>query len=221
MPQRVMFDSVNPTAIPDGTALVAGYVDGAVSKWPAGAASRFGRVVWITVLGTNYAADVCDVESGACTPAGAVEWLRKATSPRPTIYTSRSNLAAVSKLVTAAGLHCEWWIADWTGAPHGILGAVAVQYTDPPGSGGDYDLSLVADSAWPDKPHAPVVPSPDWVPNHTQWVWVHDWVYSTHPVRYVTPELKAHAWFVLTSNPAKAMALVLRYAPASVKNAKK
>ena len=212
---RVMFDSVNPLAIPNRTALVAGYMDGAVSQWPAGAASRFGRVAWITVNGSHENADVADVENGDLNAAGAVAWLRKATSPRPTIYTSRSQWSTVAAAVRNAGLHCEWWIADWTGSAHSLGGAVAVQYSDPVTSGGHFDLSLVIDSSWPVKPPKPA-PTPDGsVPNHTQWYWLR---YVFIPSHY-KPVLVEHAWEVVSGDPLKAMALVEKYAPPAIRNA--
>ena len=212
---RAMFDSVNPNAIPARTALVAGYMDGAVSKWPNSAASRFGRVVWITVTGARHDADVVDVESGDVTAAGAVEWLRAASSPRPTIYTSRSNWPSVEAAVKAAGLHCEWWIADWTGGPHALPGAVAVQFTDPPHSGGDFDLSVVADSYWPSKPPTPVVVDPGQIPNHTQWRWLR-FVFIPRHYSAINTD---HAWSVISGDPANAMALVEKYAPPAIRNA--
>jgi hypothetical protein len=212
---RVMFDSVNPYAIPRGTALAAGYLDGHISQWPAGAASRFGRVVWITTNGSRHDADVADVEAGDLNAAGAVAWLRSATSRRPTIYTSRSQWASVAAAVRQAGLHCEWWIADWTGRAHSLDGAVAVQYTDPPGSGGQFDLSLVVDAYWPSKPPQPA-PVPDGaVPNHTQWYWLR---YVFIPAHY-KPALIDHAWSLVSSNGTNAMALVERYAPPAIRNA--
>ena len=211
---RVMFDSVNPNAIPNRTALVAGYLDGSISKWPTSAAARFGRVVWITTTGSREDADVADVETGDLTPASVVDWLRKATSPRPTIYTSRSWWPSVESEVKNAGLHCEWWIADWTGAPHSLPGAVAVQYTNPTGSGGDFDLSLVTDAFWPNKPPKPV--PADRAPNHTQFHWLR---FVFIPQHYHTIALQEHVWFLLSGHPQNAMALVERYAPAAVKNA--
>jgi hypothetical protein len=213
---RVMFDSVNPNAIPNRTALVAGYLDGAVSKWPSSAAARFGRVVWITTNGSRHDADVADVETGDLNAAGAVEWLRHATSPRPTIYTSRSWWPTVKGATDAAGLHCDWWIADWTYTPHTLPGAVAVQFTDPPHSGGSFDLSLVVDAYWPNKPPAPV-PNPNApVPNHTQWHWLR---YVFIPQNYRTAALVDHAWSVVSANPVNAYAIVQHRAPAAIKNA--
>jgi hypothetical protein len=112
-----MYDSVNPGAIPSTAQMVAGYVNGPRSQWPASGWDRWGHGVpkiRIDVNGSDpYGSDVADVENGDLTIAGAVEWvkLRQARGWWSAAYTSESNL--VSLEAAMGSLDCEYWVARW------------------------------------------------------------------------------------------------------------
>jgi len=155
-----MYDSVNPFAIPATAAVVAGYVNGPRSQWPASGWDRFpGAVkIRIDVNGTDpFGSDVIDVENGDATPATAAQWVR-ARQDRgwwSAAYCSLANLPALRQAL--AGLHCVFWVAEWTGTPHMVSepGVVATQYRNEPG----FDLSLVADDWFPSPAPAPAGPT--------------------------------------------------------------
>jgi hypothetical protein len=45
-----------------------------------------------------------------------------------------------------AGQVADYWVADYTGEPHSISGAIAVQFSGDSTSGGHYDLSDIDDT---------------------------------------------------------------------------
>ncbi len=153
-----MYDSTSPGDIPATAEMVAGYIDGAYAWSPSGWA-RFPAAVKVTVAtqpGTD-AGDVLDVELGDATPAQAPAWIRMRQTAGltvPTIYCASFAVPQVRQL--CAGLRYALWVAEWTGHPHAVAGAVAVQYADPSSSGGHYDLSLVTDPGWPHPQEDPV-----------------------------------------------------------------
>jgi peptidoglycan hydrolase-like protein with peptidoglycan-binding domain len=145
---RQMLDSVNPALIPVGTELVASYVDRAdgwtLSSWDMHARSV--RVRIATKASTNDG-HVLDVETWDATPAQAPGWLerRRAVGAVPSVYCSRSSVAAVRQAVQSAGVVQPFlWVADWNGLQQVDPDAIAHQYS----RGADYDLSVVADH-WP------------------------------------------------------------------------
>ena len=92
-------------------------------------------------------ADIADVENGDLTPASAADWIRSRAGHKSTIYCSLDTAPKVRE--ACQGLAYDLWVADWTGSPHEIGGAVAVQYADPAhGSGGNFDLTCVTDAGW-------------------------------------------------------------------------
>lgn len=152
-----MYDSVTAEHIPANAAMVAGYVDGRY-RWSAADWARFpGAVkVRVAVFASTNDGDVLDVEPGDATPDQAPGWVLRrlaAGHPRPTIYTLASWASEVRRRLAGAGLRRDQyalWIAHYTGNPAQREGdAEAVQYADPPGSGGHFDLSTVYDPAWP------------------------------------------------------------------------
>lgn len=150
---RTGYDSVNPSAIPTAAAVVAGYIDSVHYTWPVAAWDRFRGAVHVRIATKASTNDghVLDVEMGDATPAEAPGWVvrRRAAGADPTIYTSASQWAAVMAAFANAGVaHPQYWIAHYDGDPRIPYGAVAKQYVDPPNSGGDWDLSAVADH-WP------------------------------------------------------------------------
>jgi hypothetical protein len=161
-----MYDSVNPYHIPRTAHAVAGYIDGPYA-WTAAGWAWHGAPLKIRIAtrASTNAGHVLDVEPGDATPAQAVSWvrMRRKAGAIPAIYASRSLIPTIQAAFRAAGEpYPLWWIAEWTGAPHWIGGAIAVQYDHPPHSGGHYDLSLVGDY-WPGAdppPPAPPAPPP-------------------------------------------------------------
>lgn len=165
---RTMYDSVNWAAIPANAQMVAGYLAPSSFAWPAAAWARFPNAVkvQIAVRASTNAGQVLDVESGDATPAQAPGWvaMRRAANPPvdPTVYCSASAWPTVQAAFASAGLaQPHYWIASYPGGGAVIpSGAVAHQYADPnSGSGGDWDLSVVADY-WPgvDPISTPVLP---------------------------------------------------------------
>lgn len=152
---RIMYDSTNLYDIPRTAQAIAYYVDGAYAA-PQAAIDWHGAPVkvGITVTGGTLAAQVCDMENGDLTPAQAADWIKRkiAAGQHPTAYFSVSRWPALDAARKALGIpdgSFSVWTADWTGKPHLTTNAAATQYADPAyGSGGHYDLSLLADY-WP------------------------------------------------------------------------
>ena len=107
--------------------------------------SRWGRVLWIDVLGSDPSADILDVEPGNATPTSAAKWVpRRLAANRSAlaiIYTMRSEWqetkAAIATLPAWMRSRVRWWIADPTGHPHLVRGSQATQWYWGP----DYDIS--------------------------------------------------------------------------------
>jgi len=168
---RVMYDSANPSAIPNGALMVAGYVYPSryAAAWlgPEGFARFPDRPhVHITVAGREPNAElasVVDVESGAFTPRQARAFIRERGFFRPgsaTVYVDESNLASV--LRACSGLDYWIWLAWWLGAepslaavqsiqdelaPYKTVRLAAWQHSTTPG----YDISSVIDPRWHSK----------------------------------------------------------------------
>jgi hypothetical protein len=136
------YDSVLPGAMPAGHP-IATYADGPHAVAASQVAGR--QVLWIDVLGTDYAAQVLDVEPGTVDPAAAPVWAehRLATYPRELaiIYTSLAEWplvqADVASLPPQMRARIRWWIANPTGYPHVVPGAQATQWY----WGSSYDIS--------------------------------------------------------------------------------
>jgi hypothetical protein len=149
---RTMYDSITPTDIPLTAAMVAGYVDGPFAWSPAGWA-RFSSAVHVRIATRASTNDghVLDVEPGDATATQAVAWvlMRRRAGADPTVYCGQSAWAAIQAAFAAAHVtQPHYWVAHYDGDPTIPAGAVAKQYTDPPNSGGHWDLSAVADH-WP------------------------------------------------------------------------
>jgi hypothetical protein len=149
---RIMYDSVTAADIPANAVMVAGYLDGRYA-WSKGDWQRFPAAVKVGIVinPNNNNGDVLDVEPGDATPGEAADWIRlrqRGGFPLPTLYYSKSLIGQIAQ--ACQGLVYRSWVADWTGSPHSIPGAVAVQYASPEtGSGGHYDLSAVYADDWP------------------------------------------------------------------------
>jgi hypothetical protein len=157
MNYRKLYDSVNIDHLPKDGDVYAGYVAG---NWPTYVPlmTKFPhkRVVSIAVQ-ANQDAQVLDIEQGDATPDQAPEWVnrqRKLGRGRPTIYCSRSLYPEVVAALQKAHVAMpDFWIADWTGTPHSIPGAVAVQYL----SNADFDETCITDEWWPNgAPKTPI-----------------------------------------------------------------
>ena len=145
---RTMYDAVTVSAIPDGSVLVAGYVNGSYANL-SGLRARFPHalVVGVTVTAGADEGQVLDVESGDASPAEAPGWVerRRAAGADPTVYCNASTWPAVRAAFSAAGVAApHFWIADYDGDPAIPAGAVAKQYA----SNENYDTSAVA-AYWP------------------------------------------------------------------------
>jgi hypothetical protein len=151
-PGRIMWDSTTPAAIPSDAELVAGYVNGRYAWSPLDWARWApARRVSITVLASELGAQVLDVETGDATPAQARAWVEGrhlAGVVAPICYSNRGE--GMHLALTLVGLRWRWWCADWTGIPHTVLGAAAVQYAAPGiGTALHVDLSWVTDPTFP------------------------------------------------------------------------
>lgn len=152
MSYRIMFDSTDPSAIPADASLVAGYVDGPQSQWPAAAWSMFphAELVRINVTGDpDHGGDVLDVERFDATPDLAPVWFdarTKAGARGLAIYCDRNTLPAVTQ---AMGQRSYFrWIATLDGTLHidgytPLEGPAAVQFANAIMAGRNVDLSLV------------------------------------------------------------------------------
>jgi hypothetical protein len=158
---RTMYDAVSWQNIPADAEMVAGYVDGPASQWPAEAWARFPHAVTvrITVNPADNEGDVLDVENGDAEPADAPGWIKRrhaAGAKFVTIYCNRSTLPAVQ--AAAQGTEYSLWISTLDGTQQ-VAGAVAVQYQGGPHA--PYDVSVVHDDSWhPAAGPAPKPPGP-------------------------------------------------------------
>ena len=155
-----MLDSVSPGAIPLDAQAVAGYIDGSMSRWPAQAWSHWPAStprVRISVM-ADPLADVMDVERGNASVSQVASAItHRAGAGLPTVvYCSLGRFGLLRKQLPAAA---GWWVANWTGIPPATLpaGACAVQFADPPKSGGQWDASVVDTALWPGWPSTPDV----------------------------------------------------------------
>jgi hypothetical protein len=148
---RTMYDSTSAADIPADAEMVAGYCDGEF-EWSAADWERFPNAVRVRIA-TQHTTDdghVLDVERGDAVPEDAPGWVlmrQDAGIVQPTLYCGLSAVEAVR--AACAGLLYWLWVADWTGEPHPVSYAAAVQYAHPPQSGGHYDLSIVYSDTWP------------------------------------------------------------------------
>lgn len=149
-----MYDAVSPSAIPTSAQIVAGYLPPSRYAWSAQDWARFPNAVHvkIAIFASTNDGHVLDVEPGCASPSEAPGWVvkRRAAGVDPTVYCNLSTWPTVQAAFKAAGVtQPHYWIAHYGTGAVIPAGAVAVQYADPPGgSGGNYDISAVADH-WP------------------------------------------------------------------------
>jgi hypothetical protein len=153
IPLATMFDSVTAGDIPPDAKWVAGYGNG-IYKWSPADWARFkrARCVVIATSAGYFAAIVLDVEFGDATPPQTPAWVdgsRLTTGWVPTLYGTKATLDQCRPLMAAAGIDCDYGLADWTTTPHLPAGYGFCQYAAPGhGSPGHFDMSVVA-SWWP------------------------------------------------------------------------
>ena len=153
-----MYDSTSAQDIPVQAEMVAGYIDG-VYRWDPFDWRRFPTAVrvYIATSAQSNQGFVLDVEQGDASPPQCPAWIRMRQAAglvKPTIYCARTAVTAVQE--SCSGLTYSLWVADWTGLPHPVDGAAAVQYADSSMTGHHYDLSAVYDPFWPAGMPAPL-----------------------------------------------------------------
>jgi hypothetical protein len=158
-----LHDSITAADIPPDAVAVAGYVDGSY-VWTAADWDLFPNAykLRIAISASTNDGDVLDVETGDATPTQAPGWVamrRAAGLARPILYCGRWQWPALRAAMAAAGQEADYWIAQYTGAPHLIEGAVAVQWAGDATSGGHYDLSDI-DDTWVHGKEAPMFNPP-------------------------------------------------------------
>jgi hypothetical protein len=121
-----MFDSTNPSAVPDSAKACAGYVDGNwPSYWPL-IARHWPAEPFILPIAVDprHRGLILDIEKGDATPRSAVDWLRMMAARglhRPCLYTSVSNVPALAEVLRVHGIRrgdYRLWTAHYTGIPH-------------------------------------------------------------------------------------------------------
>lgn len=159
-----MYDSTTAADIPTTAMIVGGYIDGFYA-WTVEDWARFPSAVQVDIIvdPSHDDGDVYDCETGNGIPADAPLWVAKRRNSGhsyPVVYCNLSTWQAVKDaFVNASVTPPGYWIAEWTGQPHMIPGADAVQYADPTTSGGHYDLSEVYSGPWLDAVTPPVAPA--------------------------------------------------------------
>jgi len=165
---RTMHDSVTMARIPLSASMVAYYVDGLYANGTA-CRTRFPHAILvpIAVFASTNDGVVLDCETGDATPAQCPGWvvMRRKAGVDPTVYVNTSTWPWVINAFRSAGVpEPHYWVAAYPGIGAVLYpGSVAHQYADPPGSGGDFDLSVVADY-WPGvdpQPHPQPKPTHD------------------------------------------------------------
>lgn len=160
---RLMYDSVNPFAIPKDAQMVLVYVDG-IYAWSQAGRDRFRHAKQVTCSAVGaVSAQVGDVEVGCIwPPANAVPWVQRARRDGydPTIYVNeRNDWGPVREAFRRAGVpEPHWLVANYNGVREIPAGSIGRQYahpSDPPGNptgkwhtAGHWDESWVADY-WP------------------------------------------------------------------------
>lgn len=161
---RTLYDTTDipPVGVPRDAQMVAGYVNGLYQSYGPLVAWCPGAEHVSIAVSVRANADVLDIEQGDATPADAPAWVDRQIARglwQPTLYCERSQWSQVKSAVGYRNV--AYWVADYTGSPHVIPGAAAVQYVNHGPHGENVDMSLVVDDLWPHR-LAPgsVIPDP-------------------------------------------------------------
>ena len=155
-----MYDSIDVAHLPPGADAYAGYVNGAWQTFPA-LRRLFAQLHLLSIaVSTSADADCLDIENGDATNAAAPAWVKRQMrrgEPRPCLYTSAGNVAALIATVEGAGIarsQFRLWSAHYGEGKHicgpgacGFPAADGTQWTDtaPGRNGSEIDESLLKD----------------------------------------------------------------------------
>jgi len=155
-----MADSVDVTHLPDGYDCYAGYTSGLFPTWPA-VKRIFAQFHLLSIaIDAAHDADCLDIEGGDATNAEAPGWIKRQMrrgEPRPCVYTSAGNAAALIRVIEDAGIarsQFRLWSAHYGEGKHicgpGVCGfpaADGTQWTDtaPGRNGSEIDESVLRD----------------------------------------------------------------------------
>ncbi len=154
--RRTLYDAVDPSTIPPGATLVAGYVDGKhANLGPLRLRFPYATLVSIAVRYTSRA-QVLDVGKGEATPAEAILWCTHTMTDKSNReLTVHCDAVAVPHLRAAFREarvdEPNYWIVRHDNDPRLPDGVIAKEYQSTSG----WDKSIVADY-WPG-----VNPAPD------------------------------------------------------------
>lgn len=160
---RIMYDSVDPFAIPEHAQMVLVYVDG-IYRWSQAGRDRFRHAQQVTCSAVGaVTAQVGDVELGCIWPVSrAPGWVQRSRADGydPTIYINEMNdWGPCRAAFREAGIRePHWLVANYNGVRAIPAGSVGRQYahpSTPPGNpqgpwhtAGHWDESWIADY-WP------------------------------------------------------------------------
>lgn len=160
---RLMYDSVDPFAIPKDAQMVVVYMDG-IYKWSQAGRDRFKHAKQVTCSAVGaVSAQVGDVEDGCIwPPANAVQWVQRARRDGydASVYVNEMNdWGPVREAFRRAGVpEPHYWVANFNGVraiPKGSVGRQYAHPSTPPGNpqgpwhtNGHWDESWIADY-WP------------------------------------------------------------------------
>lgn len=168
-----MIDSVTSGAIPKGTPVVAGYVDGPYGPtdpagWPVAAWHSFPGSELVTITVTGLAgARVYDIETGDGTPQTGAAWAHReiAGGRRPTLYFSQSLWPQITNALERIGVNpnsVDYWIADYVPVKPTHLpdSRVAWQWLANVTVNGHFVDYSITNGVWPGTPAPPPPPTP-------------------------------------------------------------
>jgi hypothetical protein len=158
-----MYDSVTVANLPPGADAYAGYTSGLFPTFPEvkRLAAELGVHLLSIAIDVAHDADCLDVEPLDATNAQAPAWVKrqmKRGEPRPCVYTSASNSAALIRTLENAGIarsQFRLWSAHYGAGKHicgpgtcGFPAADGTQWTDKArgNHGSEIDESLLKDS---------------------------------------------------------------------------
>jgi peptidoglycan hydrolase-like protein with peptidoglycan-binding domain len=161
-----MYDSVTTSALPEGAAAYAGYVDGIYANYNA-VKARFPEANVLSIaVDPAYDADCLDIETGDAIPGEAASWVLRqfARGIVPCLYANVSTMISVVAAIEAAGVPREslrLWSAHYANehiCGPDSCGEISIemngtQWTDT-AVGNTCDQSLLSDSFF-----GPIVPS--------------------------------------------------------------